>query len=289
MSSLDVMQRFSPDFGTVLSKDEIRRVCPVVFETIPTNPGLSSQYVQVNSETIMDDLGRLGWVPVSAVQRKNRVKDGKSKYSFHMVSYQHPEIMINQENGGIEGFPRIIMTNSHDGTSAFKFMVGLYRLVCSNGLVISTEEFSNFKIRHLGYSFEELRKVVEQMVIDLPTRVAILNQMRERQLIQDEREELAQKALLIRSGIELDSEEAKGRRYDGETILDLLTPIRPEDSGSSLWTTFNILQEKVIKGGFEAALAIDGKVRKVRPITSFEKDLKINKELFQVASSMLVA
>lgn len=289
MSTTDVMQRFDPGFGTILSKDDIRKICPVVFEKIPTNPELSSRYVQVNSETILDDLGKMGWVPVSASQRKNRVLGGKSKYSFHMMSFQHPDIVINQEGGGIEGFPRIIMTNSHDGTSAFKFMVGLYRLVCSNGLIISTEEFSNFKIRHLGYSFEELRKVVEQVVVELPTRVDVLNQMKEKILLPKEKEQLAQKALLIRSGIDLESKEAKTRVYDAETLSDILTPMRSQDMGDSLWNTFNVIQEKMIKGGFGAALTGEGKVRQVRPITSFEKDLKINRELFQTASLMLVA
>ena len=71
-----------------------------------------------------------------------------------------------------------------------------------------------------------------------------------------------------------------------ETIEDILEPTRDEDKGNDLWKVFNIVQEKVTQGGFSAALR-GAKVRKVRKIKSFEKDLKVNKELFQLATSLL--
>jgi hypothetical protein len=51
----------------------------------------------------------------------------------------------------------LFLTNSHDGFNSFQFRVGIYRLVCSNGLVVADEEFSAFRIRHKGYTFAELR------------------------------------------------------------------------------------------------------------------------------------
>ena len=40
---------------------------------------------------------------------------------------------------------------SSDGKNAFTFRAGLFRLVCENGLVISTQDFADLKIRHFGY------------------------------------------------------------------------------------------------------------------------------------------
>ena len=54
-------------------------------------------------------------------------------------------------------FPQILMTNSHDGKNSFQFQAGLYRLVCSNGLVIADAQFEDVKMRHMGYSFEDLQ------------------------------------------------------------------------------------------------------------------------------------
>ena len=202
-----------------------------------------------------------------------------------MISFQNPNIKITSKDGD-DAFPRIIMTNSHDGLQAFKFSVGIFRLVCSNGLVVADEKFSEFKIRHKGYTFAELRDVVAQAVKDLPNKVEVLNKMRNKILTQDEKQKLALDALLIRAGITPDSDKAKEFEYDQETIQDILEPKRKEDQGDDLWKTFNVIQEKITQGEFHAALK-GAKVRKVRKIKSFEKDLQVNKELFKLATALV--
>ena len=178
------------------------------------------------------------------------------------------------------------MTNSHDGFNAFQFRVGIYRMICSNGLVVADEEFSDFKIRHKGYTFSELRKVVTKAVKSLPAKVEVLNKMKNRELTQEEKNKLALDAMIIRAGIKLNSPEAKKFDYDDETIEDILEPTRDEDKGNDLWKVFNIVQEKITQGGFSAALK-GAKVRKVRKIKSFEKDLKINQDLFKLATALV--
>jgi hypothetical protein len=202
-----------------------------------------------------------------------------------MVAFQNPDIMIKGKDGD-DSFPRIIMTNSHDGMQAFKFSVGIFRLVCSNGLVVADEQFSDFKIKHKGYSFEELRGVVNEAVADLPNKVEVLNDMKQRILTTEEKSKLALDAMLIRAGIAPDSEKAKEFNYDDETIIDILDPKRKEDEGDDLWRVFNVIQEKITQGDFHAALT-GAKVRKVRKIKSFEKDLKVNKELFKLATALV--
>jgi len=49
---------------------------------------------------------------------------------------------------------------------------------------------------------------------------------------------------------------------------------------------FNVIQEKITQGEFSAALK-GAKVRKVRKIKSFEKDIKVNQELFKLATSVI--
>ena len=80
--------------------------------------------------------------------------------------------------------------------------------------------------------------------------------------------------------------EAKKFEYDEETIEDILEPTRDEDKGNDLWRVFNVVQEKITQGGFSAAL-VGAKVRKVRKIKSFEKDLKINQDLFKLATALV--
>jgi hypothetical protein len=273
----DVMLSFGKGLDSYLTKEEIKNSAPLIFAEAPTNPDVSDKYLFVNTETIIDDLEKLGWLPVQAAQRKARKKEG-TIFSKHMVAFQNPDIMITSQDGD-NAYPRILLTNSHDGMQAFKFSVGIFRLVCSNGLVVADEQFSDFKIKHKGYSFEELRNVVRQAVEDLPNRVQVMNDMKNRILSEDEKRQLALDAMLIRAGI-------KTLEYDQETIDEILEPKRSEDKGDDLWRVFNVIQEKITQGEFHAALT-GAKVRKVRKIKSFEKDMKVNKELFKLATALV--
>ena len=281
----DIITNFNKGLDKYLSKDQLREICPIAFESEPTNPNVTKKYLFVNTEQIIDDLDKLGWKPVTAAMRKSRGK--KTIFSKHMVTFQNPDIKITGTDGD-DSFPRIIMTNSHDGLQAFKFSVGIFRLVCSNGLVVADEKFSEFKIRHKGYSFSELRDVVSQAVKDLPSKVEVLNKMKNKILTKDEKEKLALDAMLIRAGITPDSDKAKKFVYDQETIEDILDPKRKEDKGDDLWKVFNVVQEKITQGEFHAALkGAETKVRKVRKIKSFEKDLQVNKKLFKLATALV--
>ena len=278
----DLMMSFKGD-ESYITKDEIREIAPLVFANAPTNPDLSKKYLFVNTETIIDDLEKLGWLPVQAAQRNSRVES--TIFSKHMIAFQNPDIKISSEDGD-EAYPRILLTNSHDGMQAFKFSVGIFRMVCSNGLVVADEQFSDFKIKHKGYTFAELRKVVKTAVEDLPNKVKIMNDMKSRILTQEEKNKLALDAMLIRAGIKPDSDKAKKFNYDDETIEDILDPKRDADKGDDLWRVFNVIQEKITQGEFSAALR-GAKVRKVRKIKSFEKDIKVNQELFKLATSVI--
>ena len=273
----DVILSFGKGLDGYLTKEQIKSTTPLVFANTPTNPDVSSKYLFVNTETIIDDLDKLGWLPVQAAQRKSKKVEG-TIYSKHMVAFQNPNIKITSQDGD-DAYPRILLTNSHDGMQAFKFSVGIFRLVCSNGLVVADESFSEFKIKHKGYTFTELRSVVRQAVEDLPNRVQVMNDMKNRILTEDEKRKMAIDAMLIRAGV-------KELQYDEETITDILDPKRDADKGDDLWRVFNVIQEKITQGNFHAALT-GAKVRKVRKIKSFEKEMKVNKELFKLATALV--
>lgn len=278
------MEHFSTGKLEPMTKQQVRKDCPVAFETAPTNPGVSSSYLHVNTETIIDDLNKLGWYPVKATMRKRRKKDSESIFSKHMVVFQNENVVIRSEDEVV--YPQIILMNSHDGLNSFKFYVGIYRMICSNGLVIADEKFSNFSIRHKGYTFGELRKVVTDAVEDLPARVEVLNRMKNQTLTTEQKHDLAIKALLLRSGITPGTDEAKELKFPTGTLAEMVLPTRKEDLGDDLWKVLNVLQEKITQGGFKVALA-GAKIRKIRKIQSFEKDLKINQDLFRIATSMV--
>ncbi len=259
----------------VMSIEDLKKVVPFAFIDKPTRE-VSDKYVHVPTSRVIEDLMSMGWEPVQAAQRRGRA--GKvSIFSKHMIKFQNPNLVIKGAQGD-DVFPQIILTNSHDGTQSFKFMMGLYRLVCSNGLVVADEQFANFKIRHMGYSFEDLQKLIETAVVALPKKVEVINMMKEVQMTEVQQKDFAMKAYLLRRGIEMSDEV----QVEDEVLEGILSSRRTQDQGDDLWLTFNRIQEAITQGGFKGALN-GAKVRQVRKIRSFEKDLKINQDLFQLA------
>lgn len=261
-----------------MSKEEIRAKAPYIFADAPTNPNVSKRYTFANTETIIDDLAKLGWGVVDCKQQ--RANKRSNIRSFHMVALQNKDIYVT-ENDEIVGFPRIIVQNSHDGFNSFKFMVGFFRLCCQNGLVIATEQFANIAIRHSNYTFDELRTVVGKAIMCVSDNIGTMNDMQNTILTAEQKNEFAVAALRIRNGVK-DDETFK---VDGYDIEDILTPMRDEDKGDSLWTVFNVLQEKIIKGEFNMNSPTNGRQRKARAIKGIAKDVEINQKLFRTAYS----
>ena len=278
----------STDF---LSMDDLRKACPAAFKTSPTNPYVSQRYVQASTATVIEDLAKLGWYPTEAKQCRPK-KGSKGIRSFHMIALQNPNVKISKivkNSDGtsteiIDSYPRIILTNSHDGFNSFKFIIGLVRLICSNGLVLCSDEFANLSIRHINYTFETLRTVVTDIVEKVPYVVSTMNDMKNTILSNENKKELATAVVKIRKEMDDNQQIA----LDEATIMDILMPVREEDKGDDLWTVFNVCQEKMIKGGFHS-VGKNNKLRKQRGITSIKKDIEYNQQLWNLAMNYLPA
>lgn len=254
-----------------IDKKEIKNRAKSIF-TETGSPNVSEKYAHISTEKIIDDMALLGWGVVDAKEVKARKKDFIG-YQKHLVVFRNNEIQITSEDGD-NVFPQILLTNSHDGKNAFTFTAGLFRMVCENGLVVSSKEFENMKIRHYGYSFEELQETIKSIVEKLPLTVNSLNTFKSIQLGQDQAVEFAKKALETR----FTEDELKIININ---IQELLTPTRPEDNGSDLWSVYNVVQEKLVNGMFNYTYG--SKVRKARKIKNFKQDLVLNEKLYDLA------
>jgi hypothetical protein len=254
-----------------LSKEELKTQCPVIFTGKASNE-VSKHYTHIPTSKVIDDMATLGWGVVDAKSVKAR-KNSTKGYQKHLVVFRNDDVVINGEDGDTV-FPQVLLTNSHDGKNAFTFTAGLFRMVCENGLVISTEKFEDVKMRHMGYSFEELQVKIKEMVEKLPLTVESMNKMKETEMGENQAVEFAKKALSTR----FTDKELNRIKID---FNQLLTPTRDEDCGSDLWSRFNVVQEKIIDGDF--TYIAGSKLRKARQIKNFKQDQKINKELFELA------
>lgn len=255
-----------------LTKEEIQAKAPAVASTQAAS-NVSEKYVHVPTMELVDDMAELGW-GVSDVKQVGS-KKGLTNFKKHLVTFRNENIVIKGEDGETV-YPQILLTNSHDGLSSFQFRAGLFRLVCTNGLVISTQDFGQMRIRHKGYSFEELKKTVMELVEKLPVTVETLNKFREVTLSEEQKHELALKAVGIRFG-------ENGAEVD---VQEILKPTRKEDEGSDLWTVFNVIQEKVVRGNFKYK-TIKGRNKTARSIKNFNRDLQLNEQLYELAESFI--
>lgn len=270
-----------------LSMDELRAKCPMAFKEEATNPNVSKKYVVATTKDVVEDLAKLGWMPVEAKQCRPR-KGSSGIRSLHMIAFQNPDVRISKANDDgtetVDAYPRIILTNSHDGFNSFKFMVGLFRLVCSNGLVVASDEMVNMSIRHINYDFEALRAVVGSAIKQVPNIVCTMNTMKNTVLDEESKKELAAEVVKIRKDIPEDGK----LDISKEDIMDILMPKREEDKADDLWTVFNVCQEKLIKGGYSST-GKNNKARKQRGITSIKKDIDYNQRLWNVAMRYMPA
>lgn len=255
-----------------LTTEEIKSKAKSVFATEPLG-SLTDKYIFVPTSKLIEDMKQLGWICIDATELRSKKRDG---YQKHIIAFKNPNIVIKSEQDG-DSFLMILMQNSHDGFSSFKLNVGIYRLVCSNGLVVADKEFAKKTIRHKGYSFETLKKNVEETVKQIPDIVEYIQKLSTIKVDRELQIQLAKKAYDIRYG---------GTVPTQETIDKLLEITRKEDSSDDMWTVLNRIQERLINGGFKFTTK-KGKQRKSRAVKNFVNDIKINQQLFEIANEFI--
>ena len=262
-----------------LEDNEIKYLAPVAFKSEMTTQevatlGLSDHYSFVPTMNVVRDLQTMGWDCVDATQVKAR-KKSTNGYQKHMLTFEHPKYKVE----GVEEYPQLLLTNSHDGGNAFQLSAGIFRLVCSNGLVIKTEDYGTQRLIHKGYSFEAVQEMVEGFIATIDETMTRITAMKRTQLDKDQMTEFAKQAALLRFTSKSYNEE----NIDKVVYIDeLLEATRKEDDGNAVWEVFNRVQERLVNGNYHY-LGTKDKPRKARPIKNFKQNFEVNKKLSELA------
>lgn len=239
---------------------------------------LSNKYSFIPTTQVINAFESKGWLPVKASEV--RAKDDRKGFQKHLIRFRHENSvpMLNEIH------PEIVLTNSHDGLASFKVMAGLFRLVCANGLVVADSTFGSVSIRHMGYTDKAVHEAIENISDTVPMITGKVKDFQAIDLTPDEMGIYAMSALAIKYP------ELENRDFN---IPRLLAPVRSQDRMPSLWNTYNIVQEKFLKGGrYEMKTPyperhpdykVIGKARKVNSIT---EDIRINKGLWMLTEKM---
>jgi hypothetical protein len=256
------------------SSNELRSLAPSIFTQTGAS-GVSEKYSHISTDKVISDMETLGWGVVDAKEVKARKNIGFQK---HLVVFRNPDVVINGADGD-QVFPQILLTNSHDGKNSFTFTPGLFRMICENGLVVATEQFADFKVRHMGYDFEALQTTIRAIVESLPLTVESMNKMKEIQLGEEQILALAKSLLELRV-------EGTDNTFGEVAIEQVLHPQRNQDYGNGLWEVFNRVQENIMEGNF-SYLTVRGRSRQARKIKNFKQDLDLNKAMFNKALELV--
>tara|TARA_R110002012_G_scaffold44622_4_gene119406 strand:+ start:1205 stop:1873 length:669 start_codon:yes stop_codon:yes gene_type:complete len=216
-----------------------------------------------------DVLGALGWDAHRGYTVKSKSID--PLYRKHMIRYRSEMFSSGKE------FPEIVMINSHDGSSSFQLKSGLFRLVCSNGMIVQSKSYGSLSIRHNSKVADDACEMID-ILADFASHVQDTMRIpltwRRIMVEYEKRLEFYRKAAQLRSKnmTELEMwgfEQAK----------------RTEDQSNDLWTVYNRTQEYLVNGGYQASSA-NGRQTTARPINSIDGLDRINTKLYQLAEEV---
>jgi hypothetical protein len=231
----------------MINLQDLKQTVPALFQTEKLSK-LSDRYTMVPTIEVVDKFIQNGW-EVSAAKQV-----GKGSFGKHQVRLRNSEL---PQVG--DSLLEAVITNSHNGSSTLQIGAGLYRLVCSNGLTVPVSTFGDMR----------------QFVLNTPKIQKSVDRMMEVRMDMDKKVDFVSKAVGIRWK---NTEDISTLTL--ETIID---PLRDGDRDETLWNTFNVVQEKLIRGGF---IKQQGRnVRTVKGINSLNMDNMINTKLWELAET----
>ena len=210
---------------------DIKSIAPAIFST-SADPKMSNKYSFVPTIELMENFTNEGW-ELSSVRQ-----NGKGIYGVHEIRFRNGELPAVGDT-----LVEAIVRNSHNGTTALTVGAGLFRVACSNGLVVPTSTAEQFTVRHMGFDSDEVKRLTESFAKKLPIIQNSVDKMMGKMLTEGEKIDFAKNASIIKWGM--------GSIPATLNMEELITPIRKEDEGDDLWKVFNVVQEKFIKGGVE--------------------------------------
>ena len=280
--------RFNSGFQEALTIDALRHYVPSAFAT-GAHESRSHRFAYIETAQVIEGLVAQGLTPFKAVQGKSKI-EGKEAFTKHMIRFRYADQI--QLNGNI---PEVVLMNAHDGTSAYKLFSGIFRTICTNGMIVFEKNFGELSIPHKG---DVVHKVIEgsfeildhsRKALDTVDRWSNLH------LTNGEQDLFAKYAHQLRFA------DAEGHIATPITPAQLMVPRRSEDRSSGtgaawnrpapdLYTTLNVVQENAIKGGLSARMPNTpqgrGQVRTSRAVNGIDQDVKLNRALWQLAAEM---
>lgn len=226
----------------------------------------------VSTSVAIAALAAEGYVTTKASVMKPR--QGSGDYARHLVRMRHQHAPTVGDS-----HPEIVIVNANDGSSSLRVMAGLYRIVCSNGLIVSTATIGSFSFRHSSpHLVPQLVRARAAALADATSKLGPMIQEWQRiPLTLHQQEQFAERAMVLR-GLPADS---PFRPYQ------LTVARRTEDTPENLWAVFNRVQENLSRPGVSATRVRDDGTRRrvsLRELRNIPQTLTFNTKLWELAT-----
>lgn len=264
----------------ILTMDQIQRLAPSVFSSGKAE-NTSDRYKFFPTYEIVRQMIDSGFQCVKAGQARTRIP-GKEEFTRHVLRFRNLDVAPHVG----DSIPELVLMNAHDGTSAYRLMLGMFRLVCSNGMVVKDASIGELTVRHSGDDsiVQEVIDASYEVISEAPKAIEQVKHWQGTMLNLDEQAALAKAAVELRgSTLTVDPFDAiRARRSADQT----------DDKGNrDLWRTFNVVQENLIRGGLYGKSEPTqkkpmGSFRRLRAVKSVNEDTKLNRALWTLANEM---
>jgi hypothetical protein len=263
-----------------LTMDEIARRAPSALATRPYD-AMSTKYAMIPTIDVINGLIAHGFMPFAASESRTRI-EAKAGFVKHLIRFRHQDVAQSLVVGDV--IPEIALLNSYDGECCFKLIAGLFRLACSNGLLIAEAQIASISIRHTGDVLKDVVQGSYSIVENAAKSLGTVQKWQQLQLTDGERNAFAESAHALRFA------DSDGKIATPITPQQLLVPRRYADQGNDLWKTFNVVQENALKGGL-SAIQRDAEGRRVRRVSTrqikgIDGDVRLNRSLWTLGERM---
>jgi hypothetical protein len=182
----------------------------------------------------------------------------------------------------------IILVNGSDGSAAVKMLGGFWRFVCSNGCAFG-DTLATVHVRHTGAAIDQTIEGAYTLLDAAPKAMDHIQHLKSLALSGEERLALASSAHMLRFP-DAHVEDPELRKPATVTPQALLQARRYADAGNDLFTTAQVIQENMVRGG-QTGLVLNPETRRMRrattrPVTGIDGNVNMNRALANLVDMM---
>ncbi len=251
-----------------LSDAQLRAFSPAIFAS-GGMPGVSEKYGFVDTKAVIDAMRDSGFEPVEVRQSQRRNVE-RMGFTKHMLKFRPRGKLKAVQVGDV--VPQVVALNSHDRSSGFHLYGGLFRLVCSNGMMVSDRtHVEPIRVPHTRHMVENIVARSQELVRGIDGVYRLRDDMLATKMTEKTALAFARQAVTFRP--------PRAASVDPATLLEAR---RPEDDALNLWLVFNRVQENMLRGGLVTKTE-DGRTVMTRGIGRIERDVEVNTKLWALA------